>query len=553
MNTSLCWSVITAVVTLGSGAGVARAAESLKDADRRLDQALASHIAFLADDVIEGRGAGTAGHEIAARYVASQFRQIGLRPCGDTNGWFQTVPLVEARPVSESATLALTIDGRDVALEQNLDFLVSPSFVETEVAVSAPVVFAGYGVKAPELNYSDFAGVDLRGKIAVVLGKAPPRFPSTALAHHSHAREKLRHLVEQGAIGVIHVPTPKDLEDMPWPKLVNRSKFPEMRWARPDGTPADIAPQIRASVRVGPRGLDRLFAKSPKPFPEILAAAARSEAQSFPLNVDARLAIRSEQRRITSVNVLGILPGSDPALKNEALVFTAHLDHLGRGPAVQGDSIYNGAYDNAIGIAMMIEVARSLAASPKPPRRSVVFAAVTAEEKGLVGSDYLAEHLPASAGRPVANINLDMVLVTEPTRSFTVLGVEHSSLRHPVEQAARRFGIELMPDPQPERVVFVRSDQYSFIRRGVPAIFPKVYTRTNAVAATGGLTPGDFNKLHYHQPSDDLSLPRDSASSVRFVRFMADVAQRVLSAEKAPRWNDGDFFGETFGGARSTR
>lgn len=545
--------VLLGATGLWLACGAALAAESMPAADQKLDQALASHIAFLADDLLEGRGAGSTGHEIAARYVAAQFRQIGLKPCGDSNSWFQTVPLVEAHPVAESGRMTLVIDGREVELEPNLDFLVAPHFVETDVTLRAPVVFAGYGVEAPELNYNDFAGVDLRGKIAVVLGKAPPRFPSTALAHHSHAREKLRHLVAHGAVGVINVPTPKDLEDMPWPKLVNRSKFPEMRWARPDGSPADVSPSIKASVRVGPRGVDRLFAKSPKPFTEILAAAARSEAQAFPLNVDANLTIRSEQRRIASVNVLGILPGSDPALKHEALVFTAHLDHMGRGPAVQGDSIYNGAYDNAIGIAMMIEVARSLASAPKAPRRSVVFAAVTAEEKGLVGSDYLAEHLPAAAGRPVANINLDMVLVTEPTHSFTVLGVEHSSLRSPVEQAARRFGIELMPDPQPERVVFVRSDQYSFIRRGVPAIFPKVYTRTNSVAAAGGLTPADFNKLHYHQPSDDLALPRDSASSVRFVRFMADIAQRVVSADKAPRWNAGDFFGETFGGGRSAR
>ena len=255
----------------------------------------------------------------------------------------------------------------------------------------------------------------------------------------------------------------------------------------------------------------------------------------------------SEQRRLTSPNVIGILPGSDPALREESVVFTAHLDHQGRGPASNGDSIYNGAFDNAIGISMMLEAARALALDAKRPRRTVVFAAVTAEEKGLLGSEFLAQHLPPAVGKPVANLNLDMVLVTAPTRSYTILGIEHSTLRAPVEAAAKRFDLELVPDPQPERVIFIRSDQYSFIRQGVPAIFPKVDSNPKAPPPAGGISPETFIKEHYHRPSDDLSLPRDSASSVRFVRFMTDVARQVADASDPPRWNPGDFFGRTFG------
>jgi Zn-dependent M28 family amino/carboxypeptidase len=229
------------------------------------------------------------------------------------------------------------------------------------------------------------------------------------------------------------------------------------------------------------------------------------------------------------------------------VVVTAHLDHQGIGTAVNGDGIYNGAYDNAVGIAMMLETARALATEGKRPKRTIVFSAVTAEEKGLRGSEYLAQHFPQGVGRPVANVNLDMVLVTQPTRKFTVLGVEHSTLRGPVEKAAGRAGLELVPDPRPERVTFIRSDQYSFIRLGVPAIFPKVADIPGTTADAGVVTPEIFVKEHYHRPSDDLSLPRDADSSVRFVRFMVDVLRQVGDAKEAPRWNPGDFFGEMFG------
>jgi Zn-dependent M28 family amino/carboxypeptidase len=233
-------------------------------------------------------------------------------------------------------------------------------------------------------------------------------------------------------------------------------------------------------------------------------------------------------------------------LSGESVLFTAHLDHQGLGPPIKGDTIYNGAYDNAIGVAMMLEAARSLGAEEPKPRRTVVFAAVTAEEKGLVGSDYLAQHLPASLGRPIANLNLDMVLVSSPARSYTILGMEHSTLREPVEAAAKRFEIQLQPDPEPERVTFIRSDQYSFVRRGVPAIFPKIFAPKNSESGTEWISPAGFLKQHYHQPSDDLSLPRHGDSTVRFVRFMTEVARQVANAERAPKWNEGDFFGETF-------
>lgn len=544
-------SWIPCLVTLGLiCSGGTRAADPEPSGPERQDRRLAAHIAFLADDLLEGRGTGAPGHEIAARYVAAQFQSLGLSPGGPSNAWFQTVPLLESRVVPGSARLELRRGDAVETLEVNLDFLPAPRFTDTNALVTAPLVFAGFGVHAPELGYDDFAGLDLRGRIAVVLGKAPPRFPATALAHHAHARQKSKALADRGAVGVLSIPTPKDLEDFPWPRQVIQSQFPSMRWLQPDGLPADVFPQLKGSARISPAGAGKVFAGARHSLADVLAAADRSEPPRFALDREATLAVRSDLRSLTSPNVIGRLPGGDPALMGQSVVLTAHLDHQGRGPEIAGDGVYNGAYDNAIGVAMMLEVARALSHLQPPPRRTVVFAAVTAEEKGLLGSEYLAGHWPEGDGRPVANINFDMVLVTAPTRRFTILGVEHSSLRDPVEAAAARLELELVPDPRPDRVTFVRSDQYSFIRQGVPALFPKVADPGPAGGSTvvGGLSPDAFLRDHYHRPSDDASLPRDAASATRFVAFMTDLVRQVADADQPPRWNPGDFFGVTFGG-----
>ena len=537
------------LLALSAGCALQRATP-LPPQQQPMERAIAGHIGFLADDLLEGRAAGSPGHEIAARYVATQFRQFGLQPGAASNSWFQTVPLMESMVDADSARMELKHGAETQVLDAPADFLIGAPFLTTNVTVTAPLVFVGFGVRAPDQHHDDLAGVDLRGKIAVVLAKAPPRFPATALAHHSHARQKSRALADAGAIGVISVPTPKDLVESPWTRQVIQARFPAMRWLEDDGTPADVVPQLKVSGSLSPQGAGKVFAHAPKPLAEVLLAGERSETQGFPLGVEATLSVRAGHRRLASPNVIGVLPGADPRLAGESIVLTAHLDHQGRGTAVDGDAIYNGAYDNSVGIALMLETARVLSAEGNRPRRTVVFAAVTAEEKGLRGSEYLAQHLPPSVGRAVANVNLDMVLVTQPTRRYTVLGIEHSSLRGPVERAAARQQLELIPDPRPERVTFVRSDQYSFIRQGIPAIFPKVADIPGAAVVPGIVTPESFIKDHYHRPSDDLSLPRDAESSMRFIRFMVDVVRQVADADQAPRWNPGDFFGETFGPAK---
>ncbi|MBI1842097.1 MAG: M28 family peptidase [Verrucomicrobia bacterium] len=518
----------------------------------RLDdagEALEAHISFLADDLLEGRGAGTPGHDIAARYVASQFRQSGLRPVGESSAWYQPVPLLEAKLKPDATRLEVVAGGKSQTLDYNLDYVARPHFAETQTALEAPLVFVGFGVHAPELGYDDFPGLDLKGRVAVMLAKAPGRFPATALAHYSDRREKAVQLISRGAVGMVIVPTPKDLEETPWPRHVTQAQFSSMRWLDTNGTPMDGFPASKMSVTLSPRGMSAVFAHSPKPLSAVLETAASSKPQGFPLEASIRFGSQSELRRVQSPNVLGLLPGSDAKLRDECIVLTAHLDHQGRGPAVNGDAIYNGAYDNAIGTAMILEVARALTREGSLAlRRSVLFAAVTAEEKGLIGSDYLAQHVPSSAGRAVANINLDMVLVTMPTSSYVVLGTVHSSLNKPVERAASRLGLTLMPDPNPESVGFIRSDQYSFIRQGVPAIAPKVFSPPGKVLAPAGMmSPSTFLKEHYHRPSDDLTLPRDTASAVRCVRFITEIIRQIANNPEPPRWNRGDFFGEKFG------
>ncbi|MBM3845268.1 MAG: M28 family peptidase [Verrucomicrobia bacterium] len=519
----------------------------LSPKDRAIARAIDSHIAFLADDLLEGRGTGTSGYDVAARYVASHFGALGLIPAGDSNTWYQSVPLREGTLENERSVISLKAGEGFQPLTSALDFVLLPNMTEEKVEVSGSLVFVGYGVYAPELQHDDFRGVDLKGRIAVVLGSAPPRFAPTALAHHSSRMQKQEQLAVRGAVGMISIPTPKDLEESPWPKRVAQARFPSMRWTRADGSPAQVFPTLKAVASISPAGAGKVFAKAPISLQQALTAAARGEIQNFPLNQDGVLAVKTRHRQLTSPNVLGLLRGSDPKLRNETLVLTAHLDHLGRGAAVKGDRIYNGAYDNAIGCAMIMECMRLLAGEGRSPRRSVLAAAVTAEEKGLVGSEFLAGHPPAMAGRFVGNVNLDMVLATRPSRHVTMLGIEHSSLRDPVETAASRFGFELLPDPRPDRVAFVRSDQYSFVRNGIPAVSPKITDLPGTRSEPGVFTPDEFVKVHYHQPSDESTLPRDEATSVRFVRFMAEVIRLAANSERPPRWNPGDFFGETFG------
>jgi Zn-dependent M28 family amino/carboxypeptidase len=407
------------------------------------------------------------------------------------------------------------------------------------------MTFAGYGIAAPELGYDDFANVDLKGRIAVIFTGAPAKFPHTQRAYYSSTYTKFPMLIERGAVGAVMVDSPENARLFPWERTVAMSWTPQMRWLDEGGKPQSAFEALKLRFRFNQDAAGRLFDGAGKSFQEVLAAAEAGEPQGFDLPGLLTMSATTGLRRTESSNVVAVAEGSDPRLKDEYVVITAHLDHLGRGAAVNGDSIYNGAQDNAVGTAILLEMARALNASGIKPRRPILFAAVTAEEKGLLGSDFLAHHPPVT-GELIAEINIDMPMLLAPTLDLVALGEQHSSLGALARTAAASQGYQLSADPTPEQVSFVRSDQFSFIRQGIPSIvIGGGYKARNKDVDLEQLRR-DFREQHYHQPSDDLSQPIDFAAAADLARINLRLALDVANAPARPAWKNGDFFGRTF-------
>ncbi len=519
--------------------------DAKRDPEAASAQRIAAHMAFLADDLLEGREAATRGHEIAARYMASQFQALGLEPAGDNGSYFQRVPLLQGERLADGARFELIRDGRIESLAFETEFLPGVNYDQPEFALSAPLVFVAQGVVAPEFDHDDFAGVDLKGKIAVLLNGAPARFANDPRAYYSSGREKMAALVERGAVGAIFVSDPTREKQSPWARGAANWARPGMRLRAPDGTALDTFPQLIATASISADAASKLFAGADLAADAVFAALDAGTLRSFDLPGTVLLAGRARISSKDSRNVVARLPGGDKKLAAQNVVFSAHLDHVGIGAPVNGDAIYNGALDNAMGSAVMLDAATRLVAEGMRPKRSIVFVAVTAEEKGLLGSEYFAGH-PGIEGTLVANINMDMPVLLTALGDVTPIGIEHSSLKNAVETAADTLGITLSPDPMPEQVVFIRSDQFSFIRRGVPAIYLKGGTAPIHADVDGKALLDGFLSNHYHQPSDDLSLPIDYASAARLAALNAAIGRNVADANKAPRWNKNDFFGERF-------
>ncbi len=534
-----------AVTLIGTGC-LMQAALAADPATLVRSDAIQAHVEFLASDLLEGRAAASRGYDVAAAYVASQFRQVRLDPAGVNATYLQPVPLVEATPVLPGSAVELLVNGKTRTFDYGTHYLPSADYLSASSTLSAPLTFAGYGIDAPELNYDDFAGIDLNGRIAVIFTGAPARFPHTQRAYYSSAYTKFPKLIERGAVGAVILDTTESATLFPWERNVAMSWVPQMRWVDEDGKPRNAFEQLKLRFRFNRDAAAQLFEGAERSFDTVLASADAGEPQGFDLPGLLTLSATTGLRRTESANVVAIAPGTDERLKHEYVVVTAHLDHLGRGAAVNGDSIYNGAQDNAVGVGILLEMARALNASGIKLRRSVVFLAVTAEEKGLLGSDYFVQHPPAD-GTLVAAINIDMPMLFARTSDLVALGEQHSSLGAVARSAAGSQGLRLSPDPTPEQVSFVRSDQFSFIRQGIPSIVIGGGYQARDKRIDVAQLRREFLTHHYHSPSDDVSGGIDYAAAADLARVDLRIVTDVANAANRPTWKSGDFFGRVFG------
>lgn len=508
-----------------------------------------AHVAFLADDLLEGREAGTRGYDLAAAYVAAQFQLMGLEPLGDDGRFFQKVPMMASVLVPGSARFVIQGRRGEVPLIYFEDFVMRAGFSAAEDSFSAPVVFAGFGVHAPELGYDDYEGIDVSGKIVAALAGGPANFPSTQRAFHSSRVTKRQRAADRGAVGYIGIRTPTEEKRFDWKRLRTHASARNMAWIDDTGQTYDGFAKLRAIAALSMEGATKLFASGPQGFDEVIRKSEAAEHNSFDLPV--RLSVRRafQQQRLESSNVVAVLPGSDPELRDQYVVYSAHLDHVGINEHAAGDDkIHNGAFDNATGVAVMLESARALASLPAPPRRSMLFVAVTGEEKGLRGSSYFANNPTVPARSIAANVNIDMPVLIYDMADLIPLGAEHSTLQAVAERVAAAQGFTLSPDPNPEQVLFVRSDQFSFVRTGIPAI--KLNPGLTAVdpKVNGAEELARFRKNHYHRPSDDLKLALNHEAARKYTLAHIYVGLEIANTTERPRWKPGDFFGTRFGG-----
>ena len=505
--------------------------------------AMKAHVLFLASDALKGREAGTDEYEVAAAYVAAQFFAQGLQPAGDAGSYLQRVPLVATRP-ADQGSMVMARGRRRTALVFGKDYVPVGNPRAAKTALTAPIVFVGQGIVAPQFQRDDYAGVDVRGKIVVFFGGAPDSFPGEERAHFGSDATKARAAADRGAVGWI------ELGGGRGPSFESRAtKWQDERVTWADAEGRGFAPGAPELGRLSADGGAKLFAGAAMGWDEILRRRTAGEAlPAQQLAGTLSVTLASENRAFASSNVAGLLPGGDPKLKNELVVLSAHLDHVGVGDAVDGDAIYNGAEDNAVGIASLIEEARRFRESGKPPRRSILFLAVTAEEKGLVGADYFARHPTTTNLTPggltmVANVNLDMPIITYMFEDMIAFGADRSTLGPIVRRAVAGVGVGFGPDPQPEQGLFVRSDHYRFVQQGVPSVFLWPGHKGPGAKATA-----DFFAKHYHKPSDEVTLPLDWAAGVKFIAVNYAIAREIADSPERPRWNKGDFFGTLYGG-----
>ena len=541
---------IVAIIPVLLTVAVLTAADARRPTDAAADRVRA-HIEFLSSDLLEGREAGTPGYEIAAQYVASQFRQLGLSPAGDTGSFFQKVPLLSYRNSDRGSVTLRGTGDRSIALAFGDEYLPGRFPVAGTRTVTGPLAFAGFGVVAPERKLDAYGDLDVKGKIVVVMSGAPVDIPSEERAYYMSTRNKRAEAARRGAIGMVVVNTPEEDQRTHFSDGARTWDTWSMTWRQANGDPFDPVPTVPVLAGLSSIAGEKLFQGAPTTFREVATLAEAKEGPElphFPLpwSQDAKLSI--ETKPVESRNVAGMIPGRDPAVKDEVVVLSAHLDHVGVTAPVNGDAINNGALDNAAGIATTIEVARMMTTAERGPRRSVLLLAVTAEEKGLIGADYFARNPTVPGERIVANVNLDMPILRYDFTDVVAFGAERSTIGDAVRRAARRVNLTLAPDPLPQEGLFVRSDHYRFVEAGVPAVF-----LMTGFANGGEKQFSEFLSTCYHKPCDDTSQKLDYRAGAKFAQINYEIARELADAPARPSWKPGDFFGTKFGRASSAR
>ena len=513
-----------------------------------------AHIQFLADDKLEGRNVGTPGFSAAVDYVESQFKTIGLKPLGSQGLGYQQPVTLESRQLDLAQTqLALVRDGKEQPLAPGQDASITARG-ELNGSMEAPMVFVGYGMSIPEAKWDEFAGLDLKGKIAVYVNAFPPiTVTDNVKSHVNTADERWLALKRAGAIGVATMAAGRAATAAP-AGAAPTGATPPARGAgggrgRAGGAPPmitladrelnDAAGEVVA-MSLSTSGASAVLAGSGHTLEEINQLSAENKPlPRFPLKGTLKAHAVLRRDPIPSCNVVGMVEGSDPALKSEYVIMSAHLDHVGIGNPVNGDNIYNGAMDDASGIASLIETARLLKTSGVKTKRSVVFVAVTAEEKGLLGSRYFAARPAVPFKQIVADLNLDMFLPLYALKVIEVQGFAESSLGESVREAAKTQGVEVQTDREPEQNRFIRSDQYSFIRKGIPSLAFKFGYEFGSPEET---IRRNWVRDVYHKPSDDAKQTVNLEAAAAFDRVIMTLLQRVANDTKRPTWNADSFF-----------
>jgi Zn-dependent M28 family amino/carboxypeptidase len=488
----------------------------------------------ISDDKYEGRDTGSKGEHQAQEFIVGKLKSLGVEPAG-SNGYFQSVKLRTVEIDEPHCQLSLVQDGQAQTLTLGEQAYFSTRY-PLAPKVDAQLVFVGYGLNIPEKNYNDFSGLDLKNKVAVILTGSPADVPSALSAHYQSRAERWKALKAAGAIGLIQIQNPASV-DLPWARSALNRNHPSMDLIGPE---FDETSGSKVAIAFNPAYADLLLRGSGHTFAELAALGKeRKPLPHFALKVSLSATTAARSRDVDSTNIVAQIPGTDPTLKAEYVVLSAHIDHVGIGEPINGDRIYNGAMDNGSGSALLLDIARSLKQTHTTLKRSLLLVWVTGEEKGLLGSKYFAEHPTVAPKSMIADINTDMFLPIIPLKILTVYGLAESDLGDRVKQVGDQLNVQIQPDPQPLLNVFIRSDQYNFVRHGVPSLMIDV-----------GAAPGSpdaaiikaWRTERYHAPSDDANQPVNLATAAAYEEVIRTLVIEVANDPKRPQWKQDSFF-----------